>query len=60
MPYIRRGKCNYKKGSNGKLTLVGCSKDVATAKKANRALWAAENNQKMIQILREQELRLHW
>lgn len=39
-PYVRKGKCVYKENSDGSAgAKVGCSKDVATAKRYLKALY---------------------
>ena len=42
MPYVRKNKCVYNKKTGKK---VGCSKDVSTAKKYLKALYAAEEDE---------------
>ncbi len=43
MPYVRKGLCVYEKNSGKK---VGCSKDVATAKRYLKALYMHSNDAK--------------
>lgn len=40
MPYVRKGKCVYRKDTGEK---VGCSKDVNTAKAYLRKLYSVED-----------------
>jgi hypothetical protein len=57
MPYERKGKCVYKKHSNGKLNKepVGCSDTVAKAKKYIQALYASELNESLPNIISPEE-----
>lgn len=57
MPYVRKNKCVYNKKTGKK---VGCSKDVSTAKKYLKALYAAEEDEETFnnvvkQILADKE-----
>ena len=57
MPYERKGKCVYKKHSNGKLSKepVGCSDTVAKAKKYIQALYASELNESLPNTISPEE-----
>ena len=57
MPYERKGKCVYKKYSNGKLSKepVGCSDTVAKAKKYIQALYTSELNESLPNTISPEE-----
>jgi len=57
MPYERKGKCVYKKYSNGKLSKepVGCSDTVAKAKKYIQALYTSELNESLPNTITPEE-----
>jgi hypothetical protein len=54
MPYIRKGKCVYKKNTDKK---VGCSKSVGKAKKYITALHANVQEEETFDALVESYLR---
>jgi hypothetical protein len=47
MPYIRRGKCVYRKDTGRK---VGCSSSVAKAKKYLKKLYAVEEDEETYDV----------
>lgn len=47
MPYIRKGKCVYRKDTGKK---VGCSKSVSNAKKYLKKLYAVEEDEESYDV----------